>query len=519
MDGANGTALEWALALLHAPAERYRLRQRPLPPGVGELLAVAANVAPEESETAAVRLRESAGTLREAARFYAREVLFHAEADAYRTLGVAADATVAEIKAHHRLLQAWLHPDREQSGDDSVFAARINTAWNHLRSSERRAAYDAERALTRTAAPGVPEAEGMAATPGGLWQPPAAAPTMGRRRHRLLVFGLLGACLLLGGLVVRESERTPEPWALTAAAASGADRSLPVPELPAVASTVERPTERHATGEANAARLSAPPPASAVGRQEPVPHSEPSPAVAASVVPERPAPVPVPALSAATASPTVRPPGATGAPRIVEAKPGRDKAAPGLPFAAPAVAASTAPSGRNLAPQGREGAAPQQESSARPEIVNAAVPAPPIEAAPASSQDSLFGRLRQAFGRRGQARAVPELGVEGDVAFARIQQARQVGQLLLRYLASENRTPPPIWDNPTILDRTDGLRRDLRRAGSPRLGTAQWRIGKTSAALSSDYSVGGVVQGTLTAAIVWREDRWLVTSVALETEP
>ena len=31
MDGANTNALEWALALLHTPAERYTLRQKPLP--------------------------------------------------------------------------------------------------------------------------------------------------------------------------------------------------------------------------------------------------------------------------------------------------------------------------------------------------------------------------------------------------------------------------------------------------------------------------------------------------------
>jgi len=516
MDGANGTALEWALALLHAPAERYRLRQRPLPPGVGELLAVAANVAPEESETAAVRLRESTGTLREAARFYAREVLFHAEADAYRTLGVAADATVAEIKAHHRLLQAWLHPDREQSGDDSVFAARINTAWNQLRSSERRAAYDAERASARPTASVEPEAAGMAATPAGLWQPLPAAPAMGRRRHRVLVFGLLGACLLLGGLVLRESERTPEPWALSTASTDEPDRPVSVQESPEVAPDMDRSAGRQSAGEASAARLPASLPSPAVEQARSASDAGMWPA-ATSGTPDRLESTPT--TPVALEPPIARPPVVAGSGRNIDARPRHDTPVPRRTAASPAVAATAAPTGLNPVAQDRDVAAAAQDPPARRSAMNSVTSIPSTEATPSSSQDSLFGRLRQAFGRRGPARTAPELGVEGDVAFARIQQARQVGQLLLRYLTSKNRTPPPIWDNPAALDRADGLRRDLRRAGAPRLGTAQWRIGKTTAALSSDYSVGGAVQGTLRATIIWREDRWLVTTVALETGP
>ena len=42
MDGAKGSALEWALALLRAPGERHALRQKPLPGGVDRLLGIAA---------------------------------------------------------------------------------------------------------------------------------------------------------------------------------------------------------------------------------------------------------------------------------------------------------------------------------------------------------------------------------------------------------------------------------------------------------------------------------------------
>lgn len=143
MTGANGNALEWALALLQAPEQRHVLKARPLPLGVTELLGIAAGVMPDVLADAKQRFAEPEARICEAARFYAREVLFYPQADAYRVLGVSPDAAAEQIKAHHRVLQAWLHPDRLRSDDDAVFAARVNHAWNQLRTPERRRAYDA----------------------------------------------------------------------------------------------------------------------------------------------------------------------------------------------------------------------------------------------------------------------------------------------------------------------------------------------------------------------------------------
>ncbi|MBZ0087629.1 MAG: J domain-containing protein [Thermomonas sp.] len=518
MDGANGTALEWALALLRSPAERYRLRQRPLPPGVDALLAIAANAAPDALDSEGARLRESAETLREAARFYAREVLFHAEADAYRSLGVAPQATTEQIKIHHRLLQAWLHPDREQSGDDSVFAARINTAWNQLRSPDRRAAYDAGLAGIRASAQVEPvEAAGMAATPAQLWQAPAPVlPAMGRRRHRLLVFGLLGACLLLGWLALRESERVPEPWSMRGAEVAAPDQSASAPTLPEATQAMGRAPARSAVSPARAAPV--PAPTLAPPQPQPQPALIDVPMAADTDAPQAiraPSPEPIaPSTIARTRLPAV-----AESSRSVDLGQRRQRPKPGhsaVPSAAAAPGATMAQ--RPASPE--PAAVPVAQA---PQIAQRAAAAGTAtlvaENSPAASRDSLFGRLRQAFGRRSHTRATPDLGVEGDVAFERIQQARQVGQQLLRYLASANRTPPPIWDSAATLDRADGLRNGLHHAGSPRLGAPHWRIGKTSAVLTSDYRIGGAVQGTLTAAVVWREDRWLVTSVALETAP
>ena len=142
MERATGEALEWALALLRAPSERHALRERPLPGGMDRLLGLAAGVTSQASADAARALGESEAILRDAARFYAREVLFFPQANAYRVLGLEQSADSGQIKAHHRLLQQWLHPDRARSEDDSVFSARVNSAWNHLRTEERRQVYD-----------------------------------------------------------------------------------------------------------------------------------------------------------------------------------------------------------------------------------------------------------------------------------------------------------------------------------------------------------------------------------------
>ena len=92
MAGARGGALEWALALLQAPGERHALRQRPLPDGVDLVLSIASGGRSAALAEAVAETGHDEATLREAARFYAREILFYPQADAYRMLGVPPDA-------------------------------------------------------------------------------------------------------------------------------------------------------------------------------------------------------------------------------------------------------------------------------------------------------------------------------------------------------------------------------------------------------------------------------------------
>jgi curved DNA-binding protein CbpA len=211
MDGAKGSALEWALALLRAPVERQGLRQRPLPAdGMDVLLGIAAGTMPDQLVEQAWRFGESEADVLEAARFYAREVLFHPQADAYRTLGVAPDASAQRIKAHYRLLQHWLHPDRARSEDDALFATRVNGAWNQLRTPERRQAYD--EALRQAAGPVTTDG---AVAPVGMrtWRPePLASHVPSPWRQRFPVLALCGLCLVLVLLALRDVDPPPEAW-------------------------------------------------------------------------------------------------------------------------------------------------------------------------------------------------------------------------------------------------------------------------------------------------------------------
>lgn len=439
MDGAGGTALDWALALLRAPTERYRLRQRPLPDGVTELLVIAVGAGSDESAKAA-------------ARFYAREILFHAQADAYRTLGVALDAPAEQIRQHFRLLQAWLHPDRQDSGDDSVFAARVNAAWNQLRSGDRRAAYDARLAAAAAAEPGVsiehPAAAGQTAV--ALWSPPQRSTPQARRRHRIVVAALLGACGALGWQVIQQSEREPDPW--PGEGARPAEARAERPSEPG-AVVVQAAARSMASAQVPQAGL---PPSPEVF--PPLPETAPPPSVAIAPVAES-------AVRPALSRPVTPASGANPAP----ADP------PAAPVAAPSVAA------------------------------------PAMETSPAPGHD---------IPARGDQRSTaPGLAVDGSVDYGHIQKARRVGTQFLDFITSDSGTPPPIWSSAAALDRADGLRRALLRAGAPRLGEPQWRIGRDSAALTSRYSVGGEPRGAVSVALVWREDRWLVSSVVVEIAP
>jgi hypothetical protein len=133
-------ALDLALACHRRPALLAGVRTRALPGDLRLLLRLAAGDEALAAQCAASFGRTHTEVV-EAAIFFIQQVLFAPDADSYRVLGVNTEAPDSLIKEHYRWLVRWQHPDRARDWD-SVYADRINSAWQDVRLPERRRAYD-----------------------------------------------------------------------------------------------------------------------------------------------------------------------------------------------------------------------------------------------------------------------------------------------------------------------------------------------------------------------------------------
>jgi hypothetical protein len=144
---ARSAALDVAVTLVEHPAAVRQASCSPLAGGMGLLLQVATRE-PDALLSAQAMTGRSPGALQAAAGFYIEQILFHPQADYYRTLGASAGAPRSELRRNMALLIKWLHPDgREQRAsrsdlDRGIFIHRVTQAWEHLKTDERRAAYD-----------------------------------------------------------------------------------------------------------------------------------------------------------------------------------------------------------------------------------------------------------------------------------------------------------------------------------------------------------------------------------------
>ena len=86
--------------------------------------------------------------MRAAATFYIEQILLFSDADSYRVLGASAETSSKDLRRNMALLMRWLHPDSRATDDRAIFAHRVSTAWESLKSAERRADYDAARKAT-----------------------------------------------------------------------------------------------------------------------------------------------------------------------------------------------------------------------------------------------------------------------------------------------------------------------------------------------------------------------------------
>lgn len=463
MAGANGDALEWALALAKAPSERVLLRQRPLPDGIDLVLQIAAGHAGDDVDAAARRIGESREAVVDAVRFYLREVLFHPDADAYRVLGLARDAEPAQIKAHHRLLQHWLHPDRQTSEWDAAFAARVNAAWHHLRDTGRRQAYDAAHPQAIEAVP----AAAAFVPVGAGWAhefPDAPLATSERWRQRLPLLVLLMACVALGLLAWRDAQRDGEagiPIEEGLTAGQGEAVGL---ELREAGSAIVAPMEQTV----RATRQASMPASARVAT--PVTSSPPDVRVASM-----PDPVPHPAETA---------------PRIATAAGAQPAQAPGETGARAAVASPPGPSERAMAGESVSVQRPRIDPVAargpRPDVMATGLQPPaPREPVPTSAQ---------------------------------VQLAQQVGDRLLVFMRRGSPNVPPIWDSLNAQQGASQIRDGLLTAGDVRFGAPDWRVSDDNAMMRTTIRQTNGVQGHLAAELVWREQRWLVRNLSLERD-
>lgn len=139
-------ALNVAIDLMHSPSQAPRVRAAPLPDGVLMLLRIAASDA-EATDQATALIGRSRERVHEAAKFFIEQILLYPDADSYRVLGAAPEASYIELRRNMALLLRWLHPDLGGHNERSVFAARVTRAWNDLKTQERRAAYDQSQRL------------------------------------------------------------------------------------------------------------------------------------------------------------------------------------------------------------------------------------------------------------------------------------------------------------------------------------------------------------------------------------
>lgn len=144
---ADKMALRVAIDLLHIPSQVRLVRSEPLPQGVPVLLRIATGDDAAEREAADVAVR-SRDVVRRAAAFFIEQILFAPDADSYRVLGAAPQASASELRGNAALLLKWLHPDRDPDGERAIFVSRVTEAWNNLKTPERRAAYDELRRST-----------------------------------------------------------------------------------------------------------------------------------------------------------------------------------------------------------------------------------------------------------------------------------------------------------------------------------------------------------------------------------
>jgi len=400
MSGGAADCVSLAIAFHQAPGRFSDLLhgRAELPEGIGRLLRLAGGAEPA-AEGLNGQAFVPAAEIRQAARFFIERVLLAHEADHYRVLGVRPDASLDEIKEHHRLLMRLFHPDREGAAGDGwseAFATRINLAYTALRQPRARAAYDAARRQAQKQQgmqqprPSAPRRRPEEREGAGFRLPPAVA--------RNLPQLVLGGFALLASLAVGVVYLTRPPAGAIGAGddyGQGLPREAAAPsrhenaalerlrEAVAEAPAQEAPAQEENKAAQESTRLEA-------TRQEAPPRTADAPAAESTeAVAKKPAETPAPVVVVAAA------------PVVVERAPVQKTVVVRPPVERPAAAplAVSAP-----APARREASTPVPAPAAEAPRTHAALPmvGTPPEAASDTSRDelaALVGRLSASYER------------------------------------------------------------------------------------------------------------------------
>jgi curved DNA-binding protein CbpA len=164
--------------------------------GAGRIAATAADLGTTEQQ------------LTEAVLFLVRQVMLAPGSDHYRVLGLSRAADPETIRRHYLILAGLLHPDRHPEAEAEHhrgLLARVNRAYEALRSPEVRQSYDAtlprQGRQTRWMGPATLAIAPDQAAPGAGKGPRRALTT-----HPRLVLGLVVVGLITGGAAIWVSD-------------------------------------------------------------------------------------------------------------------------------------------------------------------------------------------------------------------------------------------------------------------------------------------------------------------------
>ena len=132
-----------ALDLLRAPVLAEVMRTQPLLPSKDILVLLRiAGGCPQTTRHAVECTGKSPEHIHDAVVLYLKQILLFPDADSYRLLGVDPQAPHAIVREHLHWMMRWLHPDRNSNSWESLFAPRVLSAWEDLKSPQRREAYN-----------------------------------------------------------------------------------------------------------------------------------------------------------------------------------------------------------------------------------------------------------------------------------------------------------------------------------------------------------------------------------------